>query len=146
MTFVVVVAHIVSGGFIGYVNFFLGNFDVLARRLTTVFDFVSRVDAAAVLSLCDVDLGFKSSIPRVLAVDLDVDSVVFCWTSVAFARELYFGVLVVTSVVAFSRKFNLRILLIFLSVDANILFLLAMRTFVSDFDVNLLTSIFPSDA
>ena len=83
MTFVVVVAHIGSGGCVDSTNFFLGNFDVLARGLTTVLDFVSWVDATAVFALSNVDLRLVGLISCAVAVDLDVDSAVFCRTIVA---------------------------------------------------------------
>jgi len=120
LAFVVVVTHVVSGGSVSDVNFFLGNFNVLASGLATVVDFVGWVDAAAVFALCDVDLGFVGLIPNVVAVGLDVESALFCGTGVAddtvspgdrkkqkecgrvspFACKFYFRILVLTSIVA----------------------------------------------
>ncbi len=119
MAFVVVVAHIVSGGSVGGMNFFFGNFDVLAGGLTTVLDFVSWVNATAIFALGDVDLRLVGLVSCGVAVDLDVNAALFCWAVVAgdivsqpvevkkeprsklpFASELYFGISVVTSIVA----------------------------------------------
>jgi hypothetical protein len=80
---VVVVTHIVSGGSVGSANFFLGNFDVLARSLATVLDFVSRVDTAAVFALGDIDLRLVGLVSCIAVVDVDLNSGVFGRTVVA---------------------------------------------------------------
>lgn len=54
MAFVVVIAHIVSGAFLGRSNLFSVDFDVLSRRLATIIYVVGRVGAAAVLAFCDI--------------------------------------------------------------------------------------------
>lgn len=82
VSFVVVVAHVVSGGSIGGTDFFLGDFDVLVGNLATIFDFVSRVCAAAIFTLGDVELGLVGLVSNVVSVDFDVYSVIFCWTVV----------------------------------------------------------------
>jgi hypothetical protein len=81
--FVVVVAHVVSVRFVGGVDVFFGDFNVVVGSLAAVFDFVGWVGTAAVFALGDVDLRFEGLGSGVAAVDLDVDPVVFCWTSVA---------------------------------------------------------------
>ena len=83
VTFVVVVAHIVSVRFVGGVEFFSVTFDVVVRSLAVILDFVGWVGTPAVFALGDVELGFKGLVSSVAAVDLDVDSVVFCGTTVA---------------------------------------------------------------
>ena len=59
-------------------------------------------------------------------------------------QEFLFGMN--QSYVPFSRKLNLRIALISLLVDADISSFLAASRLIFEFDVDLLTSIFPSDA
>ena len=84
VSFVVVIAHIVFPvGLVGSVDLFFGDFDVVVRSLVTVFDFVGWVGTATVIALGDVELRFKGLVLGVAAVDLDIDSVVFCWTAVA---------------------------------------------------------------
>jgi hypothetical protein len=54
VTFVVVVAHIVSVGFVGGSDFFSGDLNVLSGSLATIFDVVGRIDAASILTFSDV--------------------------------------------------------------------------------------------
>ena len=91
VAFVVVVTHVVAGGFVSGVDLFSGDFDVLPGSLATVFDLVGGVDAAAVFAFGDVDLGLVGSVAGVAAVDLDVDSVVFCGTGVTGDYQMNYG-------------------------------------------------------
>jgi hypothetical protein len=122
ITIVVVISHVVSRCSIGGANFFLGNLNVLARALASILDFVRGVDATAVFAFGDVELGLVRLVSSVAAVDLDVDSVIFCRTVVSgysvsqvteatkaptfllLARELYLRMLVVTSAVAVTQS------------------------------------------
>lgn len=148
-TLVVVVTHVVAAGLVDLDVFFF-DLDFLGRSATLVLDVVSRVGAAAVVTLSYVELGLESLVSRLSAIDVDVDSLVVSATT-AFDVDVDLGVFVLTRlVVAFSRELYFRVTIvavtIALFVDSNVVFAAgAARGVDVDFFLGV-PSIFPSGA
>ena len=75
LTFVVVVAHVSSNWLVDLDFFFLNGYVCLDGTTTFVFDVEGWIDAAAVVSLGDVELRFEGLVVSLAAVVVDFDVV-----------------------------------------------------------------------